>query len=209
MGAEFYRRLMLTLVLEQKVLGNPMVQLKNIELLLHLRVGGYIWVWNGAITIQMSSCLDSIEFLDTSAYGCPERNHRGGWVWHLEEKGSQSFARGGIIPHPDGRSVQEGEDHRCLQVPYTMDSSFAERKNRIGEDGGGNWMRDVAYWKAIKATNIAPMQKEAWGRRTCWQRMKPHWEKKAMTLYRKKAFGREYAKAAPCIPKYLDRIASR
>ena len=43
MGAVFCRRLVLTLAVEQeKVSRNPMIQLKNIELLLHFRLRGYV-----------------------------------------------------------------------------------------------------------------------------------------------------------------------
>jgi hypothetical protein len=43
MGAVFCRRLVLTLAVEQeKVLGNPMIRLKTIELLLHFRLRGYV-----------------------------------------------------------------------------------------------------------------------------------------------------------------------
>jgi len=42
------------------------------------------------------------------------------------------------------------------------------------------------------------------GRWIYWQTMMPHRDRKAMMLYKKKASGRAYAKAAPCIPKYFD-----
>jgi len=45
MGAVLCRRPVLTLALEQeKVLGNPMIQLKTIELLLHFGLRGYMVV---------------------------------------------------------------------------------------------------------------------------------------------------------------------
>jgi len=43
------------------------------------------------------------------------------------------------MPHPEKRSVQEGEDHGSLRVPYTIvSSSFAERSHRLEKDGRGN-----------------------------------------------------------------------
>jgi hypothetical protein len=43
------------------------------------------------------------------------------------------------MPHPVKQSVQKGEDHESLQVPYTIVSStFAERNDRIEKDGLGS-----------------------------------------------------------------------
>ena len=43
------------------------------------------------------------------------------------------------MPYPEKRSVQEGEDHGSLRVPYTIDSSsFAERSHRLEKDGRGS-----------------------------------------------------------------------
>jgi len=53
-------------------------------------------------------------------------------------KENASFARGRIMPHPEKRSVQEGEDYGSLRVPYTIDSSFAERSHRLEKDGRGS-----------------------------------------------------------------------
>jgi hypothetical protein len=54
-------------------------------------------------------------------------------------KENVSFARGGIMPDPEERSVQEGEDHGFLRVPYAIfSSSFAERNHRIKKDGLGS-----------------------------------------------------------------------
>ena len=115
----------------------------------------------------------------------------------------------GLVKHLDSR----GKIMRIItdaEAPYTTHSScFAEQNHGIGRAGQCSWIREVAYWKAIRAMNTAPMQKEAWGRWVLWQTMNAHCEKKPMMLYRKKAFGREYAKAAPCRPKYFDRIPSR
>ena len=67
--------------------------------------------WNYT-TMQMSSCSNSNEFLGITGRmgvlrGIIEVDGSSTW----RKKGSPSFARGGIIPHPDKRSVQEGEDH--------------------------------------------------------------------------------------------------
>ena len=43
------------------------------------------------------------------------------------------------MPHPEKRSVQEGEDHGSLRVPYTIvSSSFTEWNHRIEKDGLGS-----------------------------------------------------------------------
>jgi hypothetical protein len=83
MGAVFCRRQVSTLALEQeKVLGNPMIQLKTIELLLHLRIDGVYtgMLWHSMI-MQMSPSSGFVEFLDTrvSVRGITKVNESNTW----------------------------------------------------------------------------------------------------------------------------------
>jgi len=78
MGAAFCRRPVILLTLEkEKVLGNPMIQLKTIELFLHIRIEG---VYSGMALYDNTTVVWLRTYLISGQTTIGERNQRRGWA---------------------------------------------------------------------------------------------------------------------------------